>query len=341
VLVGVLLIGFGVVRRLGAAASCGVRSAVRSAAQALLLSQQFGWIGSRRPSSCRGWWHPRSAAPIAGLTSVMSGGAAGSGASEAGAAGGAAAAPTTGRPPLHRRHATVDGGGPTAHGKRQPHRRPRGCESAARGVGRGAGDRRRRGSCAAHARMDAPEAVVAGDEFLLIVGLAPEPVAGVINPQIVRPESSVGPYTLDIQVVADGFSLTEGEWRRQLPVTAAAAYPTTTYKLRADGQPADVWSRPIQALYSIEGQTVGVAIRTIAIVAHAELSTRRRRLCPATASVIAVAPQKGAPDLRASRTAKRSPTGVCCGRSDDARHPIPPEEIVTDVGRRPQILRAS
>ena len=42
--------------------------------------------------------------------------------------------------------------------------------------------------------MDAPEAVVAGDEFMLIVGLAPEPVAGVINPQIVRPESSVGPY---------------------------------------------------------------------------------------------------------------------------------------------------
>ena len=188
--------------------------------------------------------------------------------------------------------------------------------------------------------MDAPEAVVAGDEFLLIVGLAPEPVAGVINPQIVRPESSVGPYTLDIQVVADGFSLTEGEWRRQLPVTAAAAYPTTTYKLRADGQPADVWSRPIQALYSIEGQTVGVAIRTIAIVAHAELLHSAPVPVPATASVIAVAPQKDAPDLTARITYSEA---VSDGRllwTFETTHDIdiPPEEIVTDVGRRPQIF---
>ena len=349
VLVGVLLIGFGVVR---AARGRGgiVRGAIGGAiggAGALLLSQQFGWIGIT-PTELVSWVVAPAfgGAAITGLTSLMSGGAAaGSGASGAGAAGGgAAAAPTTGcavrsattgcattarraappptAAPTHRR--------PRRFRVRRPRRRSRCRGSVPRRIRRGV---RTRG-------MDAPEAVVAGDEFMLIVGLAPEPVAGVINPQIVRPESSVGPYTLDIQVVADGFSLTEGEWRRQLPVTAAAAYPTTTYKLRADAQPADVWSRPIQALYSIDGQTVGVAIRTIAIVAHAELLHSAPVPVPATASVIAVAPQKDAPDLTARITYSEA---VSDGRllwTFETTHdiPIPPEEIVTDVGRRPQIF---
>ena len=86
-----------------------------------------------------------------------------------------------------------------------------------------------------YARMEAPDAVVAEDDFQLVVGLSKEPVAGVLNPEIVRPESSVGPYTLVVQVVADGFHLVDGgEWRRELPVTAAAPYPSVTYTLRAD-----------------------------------------------------------------------------------------------------------
>ena len=125
----------------------------------------------------------------------------------------------------------------------------------------------------AYARIDAPEAVVADDEFELVVGLAPEPVAGVVGGPLVRPESSVGPYTLVVQVVADGFTLRNnpGGWRRELPVTAEAPYPTVTYHLRADRQAAEVWSRPIQALFSVDGQTMGMAMRSIAIVARAEL----------------------------------------------------------------------
>ncbi len=335
VLVGVVLIGFGVVR---AAQGRGgiVRGAIGGAiggAGALLLSQQFGWIGIT-PAELVSWVVAPAfgGAAITGLTSVMSGGAAaGSGASGAGAAGGGAAAappppapaapapappppaaPAPAPPPPTAARATADRGTRASADRG-------GSRFAARAFGRGAGDRRRGGSAAqcVCARMDAPEAVVAADEFMLVVGLAPEPVAGVINPQIVRPASSVGPYTLDIQVVADGFSLAEGEWRRQLPVTAAAAYPTTTYKLRADAQPADVWSRPIQALYSIDGQTVGVAIRTIAdrrARGAAALGSGRRCRQPRVSSR-SHRRRTRPTSPRASPTAKRSPTVGCCGRS--------------------------
>ena len=190
--------------------------------------------------------------------------------------------------------------------------------------------------------MEAPDAVVADDDFQLVVGLSKEPVAGVLNPEIVRPESSVGPYTLVVQVVADGFHLVDGgEWRRELPVTAAAAYPSVTYTLRADAQHgADVWSRPIQALFSIDGQTVGVAIRTIAIVARTELLGTVKPAAVPAANVIAIAPQKDAPDLTARITYSAA---VSDGRllwTFETTHgiDIPTTEIVTDVGSRPQVF---
>jgi hypothetical protein len=143
---------------------------------------------------------------------------------------------------------------------------------------------------------------------------------------------------LTVQVVADGFSLTEGAWRRELPVTATEPYPTTTYHLRADPQHAEVWARPIQALFSIDGQTVGVAIRTIAVVARADLLGAAPAVAKPTASVIAVVPRKDAPDLTARITYSDA---VSDGRllwTFETTHdlPIPPEEVVTDVGSRPQ-----
>ena len=84
----------------------------------------------------------------------------------------------------------------------------------------------------AYARLDAPEAVVAEETFELVVGLAPEPMPGVVGGPLVRPPSSVGPYTLVVQVVADGFALAAGDnWRRELPVTVDAPYPTVRYHL--------------------------------------------------------------------------------------------------------------
>jgi hypothetical protein len=101
-----------------------------------------------------------------------------------------------------------------------------------------------------------------------------------------------------------------------------------------------VWSRPIQALYSIDGQTVGVAIRTIAIVARAELLGSVAPAAVSPANVIAIAPQKDAPDLTARITYSEA---VSDGRllwTFETTHgiDIPDSEIVTDVGSRPQLF---
>src|SRR5439155_4398510 len=59
----------------------------------------------------------------------------------------------------------------------------------------------------AYALLDCPGVVVAEEEFDLTVGISAAPTAGVTGGPMVRPESSVGPYTLSVQVVADGFRL--------------------------------------------------------------------------------------------------------------------------------------
>ena len=191
----------------------------------------------------------------------------------------------------------------------------------------------------AYARIDAPEAVVAEDEFELVVGLAPEPVAGVVGGPLVRPESSVGPYTLVVQVVADGFTLRNnpGGWRRELPVTAEAPYPTVTYHLRADRQAAEVWSRSIQALFSVDGQTMGMAVRSVAIVARAELLGVLPAPPEPAANVMTVAPQRDAADLTVRILRGESPTD---GRllwtfETTLGVDVPDEPVATDIGARP------
>lgn len=124
----------------------------------------------------------------------------------------------------------------------------------------------------AYARLDCPDVVVAGREFELIVGLAPEPTAGVVGGPLVRPASSVGPYTISIQVVAEGFRPTRGAaWRQDLPVTAEAPHPAVVLHLAADYPPSGVRAGTIQAMFSVEGQTMGLAVRSVAVVATEDL----------------------------------------------------------------------
>ena len=187
------------------------------------------------------------------------------------------------------------------------------------------------------------EAVVADDEFQLIVGLVGRTGRRACsNPQIVRPETSVGPYTLVVQVVADGFSLVDGA---SGAASCRSPRPSRIRRRRTtcapSRNPADVWSRPIQALYSIDGQTVGVAIRTIAIVARAELlgsgaaaggAGRERDRGRAADRTRPISP-------RASPTAKPSPTVGCCGRSRRrTASTCPPRRSSPTSGAGPQVF---
>lgn len=121
---------------------------------------------------------------------------------------------------------------------------------------------------AAYARLDAPEAVVAGEQHRIAVGLSPEPdpnVAG--DERLVRPPASSGPYTLSIHVVAPDFELAEGEsWRNELRVTREEPYPALELHLAAK-RPAGAWKAAlIQATYSVDGQTMGLAVRSVVVV---------------------------------------------------------------------------
>jgi CHAT domain len=124
----------------------------------------------------------------------------------------------------------------------------------------------------AYARLDCPDAVVAGREFDLVVGLAEVADADVVGDVLVRPESSVGAYTLVVQLVAEGFELTAGEsWRIQMPVTADAPYPAMTVHMTALPQSEPVKAKSIRAIFSVDGQTMGMAFRSVVVAASATL----------------------------------------------------------------------
>lgn len=125
---------------------------------------------------------------------------------------------------------------------------------------------------AAFALLTCPDAVVAREELELVVGLSRKRRPGVVGDKLRRPDSSVGPYTLTVSVVAPGFELRSGEkWRNRLSVTADAAYPTLALHLRAQRQTVNIVTRSIQAIFAVDGQTIGMAVRPVSVVKHASL----------------------------------------------------------------------
>ena len=188
----------------------------------------------------------------------------------------------------------------------------------------------------AFARLLAPEVVVAGEEFTVIVGLAPSRVEGVVGALLVRPPSSVGDYLLEVQMVADGFSLRAGEtWRRSLPVTARDPYPTVDFHITPDRQDEAVHARTIQVLYSVDAQTMGLGARSVAVVATPELVASTLPGLPASDLLLTVPTASTAPDLTV-----RIVRGEGSGRllwTFDSPHidNLPDGEIVTDIGPEP------
>ncbi|MCH7667474.1 MAG: CHAT domain-containing protein, partial [Acidobacteria bacterium] len=123
-----------------------------------------------------------------------------------------------------------------------------------------------------YALLDGPDAVVSGQEFELQVGLSKLPTPGVGGGPMERPATSVGAYRLAVHVLADGFTLRQGESQRLvLPVTPDAPYPVETLHLRPDPQEERIKPRSISATYSIDGQTIGLGFRAVVVVRTADL----------------------------------------------------------------------
>jgi hypothetical protein len=151
----------------------------------------------------------------------------------------------------------------------------------------------------AYAQLECPEVVVAERRFSLMVGLSPQPAPGVAGGPMRRPDSSVGPYTLSVQVVADGFRLEEREqsWRKDLEVTYDAPYPMFELQLAADPQPEPIRARFIQAMYSVGGQTMGMAVRSVAVVRTEDLVPEARVPAQAPGTDLTIPLEREAADL--------------------------------------------
>jgi hypothetical protein len=150
-----------------------------------------------------------------------------------------------------------------------------------------------------YARLTCPDAVVVDTAFDVIVGLADRPDQRVVSEAMTRPPTSVGAYTITIQLVADGMRLAEptGTWRLDLPVTAEEPYPAATVRLIPDPTDQPITATSIRAMYSVDGSPIGLAVRSVAIVRSAELLERAPAPAPAPGVDLALPAGQVAPDL--------------------------------------------
>ena len=192
----------------------------------------------------------------------------------------------------------------------------------------------------AYALLRCPGVVVAEEEFDLTVGLSEAPTSGVTGGPIVRPPSSVGPYTLAVQVVADGFRLAgeSGSWRHDLPVTADAPYPSFVLRLAAEHQAEPVKARTIQAMYSVDGQTIGMAVRAVAVVRTKDLAVKEAERPPEEGVDISIPSERTAPDLTVRILHGQSEGAGRLLWTFESPHPIPSLDapVVADIGRHPE-----
>ena len=118
----------------------------------------------------------------------------------------------------------------------------------------------------AYGLLSCPETVAVGQEFDLEVGLSEHSSPGVGGGSIDLPTSAGKTYTLSVQLLIFGFRLRVGESAQQtMQVSATTPYPTVTLHLTPEAQDEASSSRRIKAMYSVDGQPVGFAVRYVTV----------------------------------------------------------------------------
>lgn len=137
----------------------------------------------------------------------------------------------------------------------------------------------------AYALVDAPDSVVSGDEFDVVVGLSEVQGANVVGAALALPANTAYPYVLSLQLVAEGFDAVDGgSWRQDVTATEDDPYPQTNFHIKAQAQEKGVQPRALQVIYSIAGQTIGFAVRPIAVLS----ATSRAKPAAAETTVAAI-----------------------------------------------------
>jgi len=192
-----------------------------------------------------------------------------------------------------------------------------------------------------YARIECSDAVLAGREFPLVVGLTGAADPRVVGGPMERPADSIGPYTMTIQVVADGFSLSraDGSWRVDLPVTAVDPYPTAVIYLIPDAQQDPIRARSVSAMFSVEGHPIGLAVRPVAVVRDAVLLGATPSLSLEPAVGLSLPSAETAPDLTVrieyadGESSGRLLWQLLTPHQDVA---LPDAPLIVDIGSRPQ-----
>ena len=194
----------------------------------------------------------------------------------------------------------------------------------------------------AFALLQCPDVVIVQQEFELAVGLSPSQSLHVIGEELVRPSSSVGPYTLTVQVIANGFALRRDEsWRNNLTVTAEAPYPTFALHLTSEPQKSRIEPRAIQAMYSVDGHKIGMAVRSVAVVQSTTLVTEATSGEHQEPGIdISIPTNQTAPDLTVSILADELKIGGLLWTLETPFSDIdvPDEAVKTNIGADPQVF---
>jgi hypothetical protein len=190
-----------------------------------------------------------------------------------------------------------------------------------------------------YARLDCPEAVVERSEFEVVVGLMERPDPRVAGGPLRLPDWISGPYTMTVQVVADGFALRPGEsWRLELPVSGRDPYPSRALHLTAEAGTLPVRAASIRAMYSVAGQPIGLAVRAVAVVRHATLLGEAPREPAGPAVALAFPDAQTAPDLtvRIERADSQASGRLLVQLlTADQTIPLPDAPIAVDIGGDP------
>jgi hypothetical protein len=108
---------------------------------------------------------------------------------------------------------------------------------------------------------------VAGREFVLTVGLSPEPQAHVTGGAFDLPRPTRRPYRLEVQLLAHGFDLRPGEQGRiALLISQDDLYPTRELHLTAHDVADPFAELDLTAIYVLKGHPIGAAIRTVRVL---------------------------------------------------------------------------
>jgi hypothetical protein len=186
----------------------------------------------------------------------------------------------------------------------------------------------------AYALIEAPDEVAVGLEFEAVVGLADALDAAVATTHMKLPERDM---SLTIHVTADGFRLRPGQsWRHEVSLAAGGELPRIRLDMTAEPQEPDVREARLQALYMVDGETVGFGSRSLVVAREPMLMANRRPSDRDIGGEFRLPERTIPPDLTVSIRKGRLPGELMWVFDTSHDLQVSDEQAITSIGDDPQ-----